>query len=274
MADLAEVYAQIRAEVTHEMAHFMHDTIPVYQTMSLEEIQQRLTKAHEDFGRDLTGAKPIHYGQFWRSTSYVRATQGRNIESVINVLRLDYTFITQAFKRHFANDLAAQIEALERTHAICETGVGAIYDGFAQLQGEVIDQQVSTLQELSTPIVPIYEGVLVLPMIGNIDSNRASRIMEDLLEQISVNNADVVILDITGVPLIDTGVANYILQTARAVRLLGSQVVLVGIGADIAQTIVQLGIDLNMITTRANLRAGFEYALNQLGFGITQLEAA
>jgi rsbT co-antagonist protein RsbR len=85
--------------------------------------------------------------------------------------------------------------------------------------------------------------------------------METLLQRISETRATVVIIDITGVPVVDTGVAHYLLQTSRAVRLLGAEVVLVGIGADIAQTIVQLGIDLNDIVTQADLRLGVTYAL-------------
>jgi rsbT co-antagonist protein RsbR len=121
--------------------------------------------------------------------------------------------------------------------------------------------------------VPIYEGILVLPLVGTIDSRRAAQIMESALEKIVSYQADVLILDITGVPIVDTGVANYILQMARAVTLLGSRVVLVGIGAEIAQTIVQLGVDLRDMTTLANLQAGISYALAQQGFAITAADA-
>jgi rsbT co-antagonist protein RsbR len=132
-----------------------------------------------------------------------------------------------------------------------------------------IEAQSRLIQELSVPIVPMHEGVLVLPLVGAVDSRRASQIMESALEQIVVYQADVLILDITGVPVVDTGVANYILQMARAVTLLGSRVVLVGIGAEIAQTIVQLGVELHNITTLANLQAGIAYALALQGYAIT-----
>lgn len=134
-----------------------------------------------------------------------------------------------------------------------------------------IEAQRRLIQELSTPIVPIHEGVLVLPLVGAVDPRRATQIMESVLEKIVEHQADVLILDITGVPVVDTGVANYIIQMARAVTLLGSQVVLVGIGAEIAQTIVQLGVELRNITTLANLQAGIAYALARLGFSITRV---
>ncbi len=135
-------------------------------------------------------------------------------------------------------------------------------------QAEQIESQQQTIRELSTPILPLYEGILVLPLVGAIDSFRAGQIMERLLTAIAERQSDIVIIDITGVPVIDTAVANYLLQTARAAQLIGAQVILVGIGPEIAQTIVQLGVDLRGIQIGANLQAGIELALNQLGYVI------
>lgn len=127
------------------------------------------------------------------------------------------------------------------------------------------------IQELSTPILPIYSGMLVLPLVGSIDSRRSQDITEQLLTTIADRQAEMVIIDITGVPVIDTEVANHLLMTTRAVRLLGAQVLLVGISAEIAQTIVQLGVALEGIVTLANLQSGIEYALRQQGLGIVAL---
>lgn len=136
---------------------------------------------------------------------------------------------------------------------------------------QAIEAQGRLIQELSTPIVPIHEGVLVLPLVGAVDPSRATQIMEAVLEKIVEYQADVLILDITGVAVVDTAVANYIIQMARAVTLLGSQVVLVGIGAEVAQTMVQLGVELRNITTLANLQAGIAYALARQGFTISRV---
>jgi rsbT co-antagonist protein RsbR len=156
----------------------------------------------------------------------------------------------------------------------------AITSGYEQTMQEAWDRlaereramelQSQLIQELSTPIVPIHEGVLVLPLVGAVDPRRATQIMEAVLEKIVEYQADVLILDITGVPVVDTGVANYIIQMARAVTLLGSRVILVGIGAEIAQTIVQLGVELRNITTLANLQAGIAYALALQGYTISR----
>lgn len=125
------------------------------------------------------------------------------------------------------------------------------------------------LQELSNPIIPVYNGVLVVPLVGRVDSGRAQALTEALLEAIAREQAEIVLLDITGVAVVDTHVANHLMQTARAASLLGSQVVLVGISAEVAQTLVQLGLDLGHLVTLSNLQSGIEYALAQQGLSIT-----
>lgn len=125
-----------------------------------------------------------------------------------------------------------------------------------------------TIAQLAAPVVPLFEGVLLLPLIGSIDSRRAQQILEHLLTNIAERAADVAIIDITGVPIVDTAVANYLLQTIRAARLLGTQVIVTGIRAPIAQTLVNLGIDLGDIITRNTLREGIAAALAVLGYEI------
>ncbi|GAB4212235.1 MAG: hypothetical protein OHK0022_47800 [Roseiflexaceae bacterium] len=126
---------------------------------------------------------------------------------------------------------------------------------------EIIQTQQATLRELSTPLIPLADAVVVMPLVGSIDSQRAQLIMETLLEGISTHQSDVAILDITGVPVVDTQVADALLRTARAARLLGAQVVLTGIGSHIAQTLITVGADLSGIVTLNNLQSGIAYAL-------------
>lgn len=125
------------------------------------------------------------------------------------------------------------------------------------------------IQELSNPIIPVYNSVLVVQLVGRVDSSRAQTLTEALLEAIAREQAEMVLLDITGVAVVDTNVANHLMQTARAARMLGSQVVLVGISAEVAQTLVQLGLDLGQLVTLSNLQSGLEYALAQQGLAIT-----
>ena len=129
-----------------------------------------------------------------------------------------------------------------------------------RMQLHLLDMQRAIVAELSTPLMPISDEVLVMPLIGAIDSSRAQQITERLLEGVSGRRARVVILDITGVNVVDTQVANAILQTAQAVRLLGAEVIITGIGPEIAQILVGLGMDLGNIVTRSTLQSGISYA--------------
>jgi len=133
----------------------------------------------------------------------------------------------------------------------------------AALQQQIIDTQQATLRELSSPLIPIADHVVLMPLVGTIDSRRAQDIMEMLLEGVAHYQADVAIVDITGVPVVDTQVANALMHAAQAVHLLGSQVVLTGIGPTMAQTLVHLGADLSTIMTRGSLQNAVKWALGR-----------
>jgi anti-anti-sigma factor len=122
------------------------------------------------------------------------------------------------------------------------------------------------LRQVSTPLIPVMEGILVMPIVGEIDGRRAGQIMETLLQGVTRAEADTIILDITGVPLVDTSVANALVLVARAVRLLGAQAILVGITPEVAQTLVGLGADLSELVTRGDLQSGITYALKRHGY--------
>lgn len=131
--------------------------------------------------------------------------------------------------------------------------------------------QEITIAEVALPVVPVHTGILVMPLIGEIDTRRAAQIMEGVLNGISSYQAEMVILDITGVAMVDTSTAHHLIQVTRAARLLGTTMILVGIRADIAQTMVSLGIDLTNIVTLANLQVGIAYALAAQGLTITPI---
>ena len=130
-------------------------------------------------------------------------------------------------------------------------------------------QLLDVIREISSPVIPVHDDVLVLPLVGTIDSARSSRIMETLLTGVQEHAAEVVIVDITGVPIVDTAVANHLIQATRAATLLGAHCVLVGVSAEVAQTLVQLGVNLSTLVTRSNLQAGITYALARQGRAIT-----
>jgi rsbT co-antagonist protein RsbR len=140
----------------------------------------------------------------------------------------------------------------------------------ARLQQEVIDAQRQALQELSTPIIPVLEGVIVMPLVGSVDTLRARDITRALLAGIREYRAKIVILDITGVPLVDTGVAAYLNRTVQAARLKGARAIVTGISDAVAETIVDLGIDWSGIETLSDLQTGLLAALNNLGFKLVK----
>lgn len=131
-------------------------------------------------------------------------------------------------------------------------------------QQEIIHAQRIALMELSTPLIPINDQIMVMPLIGVVDSMRAQQVMEALLTGIAKSRARVAILDITGVATVDTQVANALLQAAKAVRLLGARMVLTGIRPEVAQTLISLGADLGGIVTCSNLQAGIAHAAGSL----------
>lgn len=122
------------------------------------------------------------------------------------------------------------------------------------------DQLSHAIRELSSPVIPVLAGVLVMPLIGVIDSSRATLLMTTLLSAIEQHQAMIVLMDVTGVPLVDTQVARVLLQAADAARLLGAEPILVGIRLELAQTIVGLGLDLSSLKTQADLQSGIRYA--------------
>jgi rsbT co-antagonist protein RsbR len=136
---------------------------------------------------------------------------------------------------------------------------------YQQSREAVIARQQQELMELSTPVVKLWEGILAMPLIGTLDSARTQVIMESLLQQVVESEATIAIIDITGVPTVDTLVAQHLLKTVAAARLMGADCIISGIRPQIAQTIVQLGVDLNEVTTKASMAAAFRLALQRRG---------
>lgn len=134
-------------------------------------------------------------------------------------------------------------------------------DTYSKTWERTVSLQKIALQELSASLIPVFDKVSVMPLVGTIDTERARLIMENLLEGVVKHRAEVILLDITGVPVVDTMVAHHIIQAADAVRLVGAKCMLVGIRPEIAQTIVTLGINLNEFTTTSTLQRGVEQAL-------------
>jgi rsbT co-antagonist protein RsbR len=159
---------------------------------------------------------------------------------------------------------------------ICDTS--AIFDKLGLFTTEVhqktreavINRQQQELLELSTPVVRLWDNILAVPLIGTLDSNRTQVVMENLLEAIVTTRSDIAIIDITGVPTVDTLVAQHLLKTVAAARLMGADCIISGVRPQIAQTIIHLGVDLSAVTTKATLAAALQIALHRTGATIVR----
>jgi rsbT co-antagonist protein RsbR len=144
--------------------------------------------------------------------------------------------------------------------------------GFVQERERIIRQQQEAIRELSTPVLQVRERLLILPIIGVIDPQRARQITEQLLRGIRANRAKVVVIDITGVPTVDSTVANHMVQTVDASRLMGATVIVTGLSSEIAQTLVTIGVDLSRMRTVGDLQGGIEEAERLLGYKVIREE--
>ncbi len=137
-------------------------------------------------------------------------------------------------------------------------------------QRRQISLQLETISELETPVIEVWENVLALPIIGTLDTQRAQTMTEKLLQRIVETKSEIVILDITGVPVVDTSVARHLLDTVAAARLLGAEVLVVGLTARTAMTLVHLGLDLSSVATRTTMAKGLELAFGRLGLRVVR----
>jgi len=173
--------------------------------------------------------------------------------------------IHEKLRNHFKGNEAEAVKAIETIRKIIFFDMALAIDTYIAAYLETMTRHQAAIRELSTPVIKVYDRILLLPIVGTVDTQRANQIMETVLVQVVEQQAKVIIIDIAGVPVVDTKVADHILQTTAAVRLLGAQTVLTGISASVARTVVQLGVELTQVDTRAKLSEGIELALSLVG---------
>jgi rsbT co-antagonist protein RsbR len=209
--------------------------------------------------------------EFLTELSHSRATRGFTpTETATFVFSLKEALFAD-LQRHAEDELAASL--WEATKLIDALGLFTA-DAFLRSREEIIHRQQEELMELSTPVVKLWQGVVALPLIGTLDSARTSVVMESLLEKILETDSALAIIDITGVPTVDTLVAQHLLKTVAAARLMGADCIISGIRPQIAQTIVHLGLDLSDVTTKSSLADAVVIALDRTGYEITRRRTA
>lgn len=224
--------------------------------------------------RDPKGPAWSQMSEFLTDLSQRRAEEGSTpTETAMFVFSFKQPLFAR-LKTEFATDPAAMAdETWNATVLIDELGLQTT-EIFQRNREEIIRRQQQELMDLSTPVVKLWKDILALPLIGTLDSGRTQVVMQNLLEAIVAHGATIAIIDITGVPTVDTLVAQHLLKTVAAARLMGADCIISGIRPQIAQTIIHLGVDLAEVTTKATLADAFQLALRRIGSGLGTAPAA
>lgn len=168
------------------------------------------------------------------------------------------------------HDPAKLYEANSKLNAILDNMMIMTFEAFMKGREDVISRQIDEISEISTPVITVWEGIVALPIIGTLDSSRTQTVMESLLQQIVDTGSSIAILDISGVPAVDSLVAQHLIKTVSATRLMGAECIISGIRPEIAQTVVHLGIDLSGITTKASLASALQTAFEMLQLSVVK----
>jgi rsbT co-antagonist protein RsbR len=250
------------------------EQVEPYASIARAQLHGLSTAAVTAFEQDLAADTTEHFPAYWERIAGMRAEQGGDVAEILRAVTIGEQAMDSRMRVVFADEPELRAAWAYRMHHILHRGVVMLSQVFIVAHERMIQAQALQIRELSTPLIPLHAGILALPLVGTIDSYRATQIMESLLVGIAEQQADVVIIDITGVPVVDTGVGNHLLQAAQAAKLLGAQVILVGISTEVAQTMVQLGINLTQIVTLATLEAGITYAFGLQGLVVEKCASA
>jgi rsbT co-antagonist protein RsbR len=239
---------------------------------SLLEEARRLKHEHliamvqGDYGRDYMEQR-VRLGVL-----YGRA--GLDVRVFLGAFHVLMRAIGADIVKQFAKAPAEGFESFLSLKKIGFLDIGLIVDVLIAERERTINLQQDAIRELSTPVLQLRERLLILPMIGVIDSMRAKQLTDDLLRSIRANRARIVVMDITGVAAVDSKVANHLIQTVAAARLMGANVIVTGLSAEVAQSLVALGVDLSSIRTMNDLQGGLEEAERLLGYKVVYADGA
>lgn len=200
-----------------------------------------------------------------------RANQGFSpVETAMFVFSFKRVLFSELRTAYKDDPVGLADEILRATELLDSLGLFTT-EAYQRTREEVILRQQQEMLELSTPVVELWTGILALPLIGTLDSARTQIVMQNLLEAIVAKGADLAIIDITGVPTVDTLVAQHLLKTVAAARLMGADCIISGIRPQIAQTIIHLGVDLGQVITKANLADALRLALRKKSLAVTSV---
>jgi len=236
--------------------------------LSDEEIETESANVYD------TCVKCIVTGKFDSAQAYAKSAAEKGIlagatsEQVLMSLLSLRDILGRAIFENYGKDPKKWIKVLDTYEPVANAILGIVSDAFLKEREQLVKQQQEALLELSTPVIRVWEKVLTVPLIGVLDSERTQLVMETLLQRIVDTQSRVVIVDISGIPGIDTLVANHLLRTVTATKLLGAECIVTGVSSQIAQTLVHLGVDLSGIITRSSMSDGIAMAFEILNLKV------
>jgi rsbT co-antagonist protein RsbR len=242
--------------------------------MTKEEIFAEATSVYDSY------VEALQTGTFEALQTYARNLSERIIprgvetHEVVGIVLLLRDVLARSLFAKYQADFEKLNRILDAYEPAANRIANTVAVGFVQERERVIRQQQEAIRELSTPVLQVRERLLILPIIGVIDPHRARQLTEQLLRGIRTNRAKVVVIDITGVAAMDATVANHLVQTVEASRLLGASSIVTGLSPEIAQTLVNIGVDLGKMNTVGDLQGGIEQAERLLGYKVVPLAEA
>jgi rsbT co-antagonist protein RsbR len=238
--------------------------------MSPDEVFSEATSVYDNYVEVLETGSVEALQAYARNLSERIIPRGVETEEVLGIVLLLRDVLARSLFEKYQGDF----ELLNRVFDAYEPAANRIANtvgvSFVQERERVIRQQQEAIRELSTPVLQVRERLVILPIIGVLDSQRARQVAEQLLRGIRTHRAKVVVIDITGVPEIDSTVANHLVQTVEASRLMGASVIITGLSPEIALTLVTIGVDLSKMNAVGDLQGGIEQAERLLGYEVTQ----
>ncbi|POA34620.1 STAS domain-containing protein [Pseudomonas sp. GW456-12-1-14-TSB6] len=240
------------------------------QQQTGEFLQLVVSGLENDSGTNITAPGWEGMRQFLEKLSHSRAQLGQDSQQTASFIFSLKGPLFALLQNHYQDQPALLAEQLWEISELFDAFGLYTIRTFQKSREAVIKRQQEELLELSTPVVKLWDGVLALPMIGTLDSQRTQVVMESLLQRIVDTGSEIAIIDITGVPTVDTLVAQHLLKTVTAIRLMGADCIISGVRPQIAQTIVHLGLDLQGVVTKANLADALKLALTRLGITLTK----
>ena len=238
--------------------------------LTSEEIFSEATSIYDSYVEVLETGSVEALQDYARNLSERIIPRGVETDEVLGIVLLLRDVLARSLFEKYQDDF----ELLNRVFDAYEPAANRIANtvaiNFVQERERVIRQQQEAIRELSTPVLQVRERLLILPIIGVLDSQRARQLTEQLLRAIRANRAKVVVIDITGVPTIDSTVANHLVQTVEASRLMGASVIITGLSSEIAQTLVTIGVDLSKVNAVGDLQGGIEEAERLLGYEVSR----